>query len=190
MKKIICYSLSLGLFVFYLAVLGNAGKRAVSTEYQLFYVDHELKYYLPDHELEKYTVDQEWNYNISVQSQNIDRSWSHYENDATWMTGEESSFYIWIDSIEEETYWLKLTIAQQVDYERNLYVNGNVVEPFLVDADGVYRVEISADWLKKGLNKFTIATQGVERYCDKSPESTDERELTMFVKSIGLYSRK
>lgn len=87
MKRSLSYMISMSLFVLYLFVFCNAEKMNVSKEYQMFYIDHELKYYLPDNELCKYVIDQEWEYNQDAQSKNIDRGWGTFENSATWMGG-------------------------------------------------------------------------------------------------------
>lgn len=102
--------------------------------------------------------------------------------------GGVSSFYVWLDTVDKKMYWLKVLVSEQVDYVRDLYVNGKKATRLTLNNEEGYIVRISADILKRGLNKFTIRTQDVERYCDKNPNSTDTRMLTMYVKSIGLYS--
>lgn len=174
------------LLLFYLLVLWDAHKLDVTEEYRMYYVTKELLYHLNDGMLENYTINEEYEYNKQNPSYNIDIGWSEFDSNGAWMLGESSSFYFWIDEVLKKNYYLVIKFWDQLDYERKLYVNGNLIEGFCSEGNE-YQVLIPGKYLQSGINKFNIRTENVKEYKEINPGTDIDEKLTIYVKSIGLY---
>lgn len=166
MKKkrfsMLCYVISIILFVFYSTVLLNGMRTDVSVEYSMFYIENKLAYYLKDQELQNYGVNEKFSYMSEGKYRNQGMGWGAVTEKGTWTQEKDAYLYFYISRKNQSGYHLKILTHESEGKRLRIDVNGHSFENREIGNDGIFELYLPVSCILDGVNEIVIETESIE----------------------------
>lgn len=147
----------------------------VSTEYSMFYITHELKYYLPDGALEnEYSINTVFDYTSNGNYKNQGVGWYNATTNGTPMAEKRSDIYFYVGDNCSATIQLSIVLNEAMNFENKLFINNCDAGYTFSFCSGSETASFSSSFLvKKSINKLSLIR--------------DENAVNLFVKEVLLH---